>query len=33
MRYSTDVVVEHKVEMTGWLARIDIEMHRNKEGV
>ena len=31
--YSTEVVAEHKVEMTGWLAGNDTEMHRTKEGV
>ena len=30
--YSTEVVVELKVEMTGWLAGSDTEMHRTKEG-
>jgi len=31
--HSTEVVVKHKVEMTGWLAGNDTEMHRSKEGV
>ena len=31
--YSTEVVAERKVEMTGWLAGNDTEMHRTKEGV
>jgi len=31
--YSTEVVVERKVEMTGWLVGNDTEMHRTKEGV
>jgi len=31
--YSTEVVAKHKVEMAGWLASNDIEMHRTKEGV
>jgi len=31
--YSIEVVVEHKVEMTSWLAGNDTEMHRTKEGV
>ena len=31
--YSTEVVVEHKVQMTGWLAGNDTKMHRTKEGV
>jgi len=31
--YSTKVVVEYKVEMIGWLAGNDTEMHRTKEGV
>jgi len=31
--YSTEVVAEHKVEMTSWLAGNDIEMHRTKEGL
>jgi len=31
--YSTEVVVKRKVEMTGWLAGNDIEMHRTKEEV
>ena len=30
---STEVVAEHKVEMIGWLAGNDTEMHRAKEGV
>ena len=31
--HSSHVVDEHKVEMTEWLAGIDTEMHRTKEGV
>ena len=31
--YCTNVVKEHKVEMTGWLAGNDTEMHRTKEVV
>jgi len=31
--YSTKVAAKHKVEMIGWLAGNDIEMHRTKEGV
>ena len=31
--HSTEVVVEHKFEMNGWLAGSDIEMQRTKEGV
>jgi len=31
--YFIEVVDEHKVEMTWWLAGNDIEMHRTKEGV
>ena len=33
MVYSTKVAAEHKVEMIGWLAGNDTEMHRTKEGV
>ena len=29
--YSIEVVVEHMVEMTEWLARSDIEMQRTEE--
>lgn len=31
--HSTEVVVEHMVEMTVWLTRNDIEMQRTKEEV
>ena len=31
--YSTEVVVEHTVEMNGWMAGNDTKMHRTKEGV
>ena len=31
--YSTEVVAEHKVEMTNWSAGSDTEMHKTKEGV
>ena len=31
--HSTEVVVEHKVEMTGWLDGNDTKMNRTKEGV
>ena len=31
--YSTEVVAERKVEITGWLAWNDTKMHRTKEGV
>ncbi len=30
--HSIEVVVKHMVEMTGWLARNDIEGHRIKAG-
>ena len=31
--HSTEVVVEHMVEMNYWLAGSDTEMQRTKEGV
>ena len=31
--HSIEVVVENMIEMTSWLARIDTEIHRAKEGV
>lgn len=31
--HSTKVVVEHMVEMTGWLARNDIKVERTKAEV
>ena len=31
--YSTELLVQHKVEMIGWLVENDTEMHRTKEGV
>ena len=33
MGYSTDVVVECKVEMIGWMAGNNTKVHRTKEGV
>lgn len=30
--HSTEVVVEHKVEMIGWLAGSDTKMHMTKDG-